>query len=228
MLNQTYHNLEVIVIDDGSIDNTKEIIEKFNDSRIRYIKLIENRGGSNARNMGIKEASGQYISFQDSDDIFYPAKIEKQLNNLINEKSNLNFCKIKVIFNSSYFHFVPNKIQEKNINKGEFFNELVSNGNFISTQSILVKTSFVKKYYFDEKMPRLQDYDLILRMIPKVKLSYTKEALVDLHIQKDSLQLSKNKLRQAIDILLNKNFDFNYNQTIHFSNYLNHLLKELF
>ena len=76
-------------------------------------------------------------------------------------------------------------------------------------------------------MPRLQDYDLLLRMIPKVKISYTREVLVDLHIQKDSLQLSKDKLKKAIDILLNKNFDFNPNQKIQFANYLNNLLKEL-
>ena len=79
---------------------------------------------------------------------------------------------------------------------------MISRGNFISTQAILVKKKFIEKYLFDPKMPRLQDYDVILRMIPKVKISYTNEVLVDLHLQNDSLTRSPIKLKQAIYILL--------------------------
>ena len=209
VLNQTYKNLEVIVVDDGSTDNTKAEIDKFKDERIRYIKLENNTGGSNARNIGIKEATGKYISFQDSDDIFHPEKLEKQINNIINKNCNLDFCKINVIFNSSYNHYVPCKSQEENILKGNIFTELISKGNFISTQAILVNKNFIKKFYFDNNIPRMQDYDLILRMIPKVKISFTNEVLVDLYIQKDSIQKSKTKLKKAIYILLNKKFKFN-------------------
>ena len=60
VLNQTYKNLEVLIIDDGSTDNTKEIIDKFSDKRVKYIKLKENLGSSNARNIGIKMATGKY------------------------------------------------------------------------------------------------------------------------------------------------------------------------
>ena len=228
VLNQTYINLEVLIVDDGSTDNTKEIIDKFDDKRIKYIKLKENSGGSNARNIGIKSATGKFISFQDSDDTFYPEKLEIQMKNIINKKSDLDFCKIKVIFNSSYHHFVPNSRQEININKGDFFKELISNGNFISTQSILVRKKFIEKYLFDINMPRLQDYELLLRMIPKVKLSYSREVLVELHIQKDSLQASQEKLKKAIYILLNKNFNFNPLQKKQFSDYLNQILRERF
>ena len=228
VLNQSYKNLEVIIVDDGSTDNTSSEINKIKDDRVRYIKLPENTGGSNARNIGIKNAVGKFISFQDSDDIFYPEKLEKQLKNIINKNSNLDFCKIRVNFNSSYYYFIPNPNQEKNIIKGNMFDELLSNGNFISTQSIIVRKKFIEKYYFDSEMPRLQDYDLILRMIPKVKISYTKEALVDLNIQKDSIQKSKGKLKKAINLLLNKSFNFNSNQKKQLSNYLNYLLKTLF
>ena len=227
-LNQTYKNLEVLIIDDGSTDNTKEIIDKFSDKRVKYIKLKENLGGSNARNIGIKMATGKFISFQDSDDIFYPNKLEFQINNLINKKSVLDFCKIKVIFNSSLQYIIPQEYQENNIIQGNIFSELIKNGNFISTQSILIKKNFITKYYFDINMPRLQDYELILRMIPKVKISYTRRILVELHIQKDSIQNSKEKLKKAIYILLNKKFKFKSEQKKSFKNYLNQLLKEFF
>jgi glycosyltransferase involved in cell wall biosynthesis len=228
VLNQTYKNLEIIIVDDGSTDNTLNEINKIKDERVRYIKLMENTGGSNARNVGIRNATGKYISFQDSDDTFYPEKLEKQINNIINKKSYLDFCKIKVIMNSSYFYFIPNPSQEKNITNGNIFTELISRGNFISTQAIVAKKNFIEKFYFDSNLPRLQDYDLILRMIPKVKISYTREVLVNLNIQKDSIQNSKEKLKKAIYILLNKRFDFNTKQKEQFSNYLNHLLKVYF
>ena len=224
VLNQTYKNLEVIIVDDGSVDNTQQEIDKIKDNRIKYIKLEKNYGAPNARNIGIKNAVGQLISFQDSDDILYPNKLEKQFHNIINKNSNLDFCKIKVIFNSSYSFFYPNARQEKSIFDGNIFNELISKGNFISTQAILAKTNFIKKYYFDPEMPRLQDYDIILRMIPKVKISYTKDVLMDLIIHEDSITHSKIKLIKAVDILLKKNYNFNPKQKILFENYLKRVL----
>ena len=221
VLNQTYKNLEVIVVDDGSIDNTKDVVDKIEDERIKYIKLEENKGGSNARNIGIKYSVGKYISFQDSDDIYYPDKLEMQFKNIINKKSNFDFCKIKVIFNESYSKYYPNSRQEKSISNGNIFDELISKGNFISTQAILIKKNFISKYLFDPLIPRLQDFDLILRMIPKVKISYTKKVLVELHIQKDSLTRSELKLKKAVKILLKKKFHFNSNQKKLFLNYIN-------
>jgi len=221
VLNQTYKNLEVIVVDDGSTDNTKDVVDKLEDERIKYIKLEENKGGSNARNIGIQNSIGKYISFQDSDDIYYPDKLEMQFKNIIYKKSNFDFCKIKVIFNESYSKYYPNRRQENSISNGNIFDELISRGNFISTQAILIKKNFISKYLFDPLIPRLQDFDLILRMIPKVKISYTKKVLVELHIQKDSITLSQEKLRKAVNILLKKKFNFNSNQKKLFINYIN-------
>ena len=226
VLNQTYKNLEIIVVDDGSTDNTKVVVDKIKDSRIKYIKLIKNTGGSNARNVGILNAKGKYISFQDSDDIYYPDKLETQLKNIINKKTDLDFCKIKVAFKNSYLFF-PNNMQEKSISNNNIFNELISKGNFISTQAILVEKNFVKKFLFDPFIPRLQDYDLILRMIPKVKISYTKKVLVELHKSNDSISRYTKKLVKALDILLKKKFNFNLNQTKLFHNYINTLYNRI-
>ena len=84
ILNQSYHNIEVILIDDGSTDNTRKVISQIKDRRFRYIKLRKNKGASIARNIGIKKAFGNYISFQDSDDILHSDKLEKQINNFRN------------------------------------------------------------------------------------------------------------------------------------------------
>lgn len=225
VLNQTYKNIEIIVVDDCSTDNTKKEIDKIKDKRIKYIKLDENQGAPNARNIGIKLASGKFIAFQDSDDIFHYDKLKKQINNLIKNKSDFDFCKIFVNFNDTFKYIIPTNKTEEKINNSNIYDELLNNGNFISTQSILVKKKYVEKFLFDVNMPRLQDYDLILRMLPKCKVSYTNEVLVYLYLQNNSITLSKMKLEDAVLRLLNKNYNLNSNQKKNFTNYLKNLLK---
>ena len=200
-LNQTYNNIEILIIDDCSTDNTKSIINIIRDDRIKYVSLKKNNGASYARNVGIHLSKGKYIAFQDSDDVFHKDKLKKQINNLRKYNSDLDFCKISVIINDDKKYYIPKKKTEKSILNGNLYDELLTNGNFISTQSILVKKSYIKKYLFDTKLPRLQDYDLILRMIPNIKVSYTNEILVDLYLQNDSITNSPIKLLKSINIL---------------------------
>ena len=221
ILKQTYTNIEVIIIDDCSKDNTKNIIKNLNDNRIRYRRLKKNKGASFARNFGIKISTGKYISFQDSDDLYHLNKLEKQYNNLIKHKSDFDFCKICVnLVNKSKYIF-PNNNQEKNIIKKKIVYELC-NGNFISTQSILVKKAKIEKYLFDTTFPRLQDYDLVLRMLPNVKISYTNKVLVDLFRQNDSISNSSQKYREAMRLLFNKNYKINCDNK---TKYYNHFKK---
>ena len=211
ILNQTYHNIEVILIDDGSTDNTKKIISQIKDKRFRYIKLRKNKGSNVARNIGIQKAIGNYITFQDSDDFFHSDKLEKQINNLRKYNSDFDFCKMRIHINNKKKEIHPNKKQEKKILNNETINELC-NGNFISTQSMLVKKSYIKKYLFDPEFPRLQDYDLVLRMLPNMKVSYTREILIELYRQNDSISNSQKKYKKAKELLLKKKYRIKCNK----------------
>ena len=79
VLNQTYTNWELIIVDDCSTDSTDEVLETIKDSRIRYFKNDKNSGAAVSRNKALREAKGQWIAFLDSDDLWMPEKLEKQI-----------------------------------------------------------------------------------------------------------------------------------------------------
>jgi len=208
VLSQTYHNLELIVVDDCSNDNTESLISNIKDNRLLYIKLKEKKGANYARNIGIAKAKGKYISFQDSDDLYRINKLEKQYKNLIKKQSDFDFCKFYIHFNSSYKIVFPLKYHEKKIKRNKI-NEALCNENFISTQSILINASLIKKNLFDISLPRLQDYDLILRIVPISNFSYTNEVLVDLFRKEDSISNNLNFLNKSLSLLLLKKYNIN-------------------
>lgn len=211
VLNQTYNNIEIIIIDDGSTDNTKKIIKKFKDNRIKYIKLKKNKGPGYARNIGIKKSKGEFIAFQDSDDIYHKDKLEKQIINLKKNNSDLDFCKICLYSNNKDKIVFPTLKQENKIFNNLILDELIY-GNFISTQSILIKKCIIEKYFFDPDLPRLIDYDLVLRIASKINFSYTQEILVDLFRNNDSIGKSSSKLNKSKKILYSRDYYFNKTQ----------------
>ena len=89
VLNQTYENWELVIVDDCSNDNTEEVVERFNDKRIKYHKLEKNSGAAVARTTAMKMATGNYMAFLDSDDLWKKDKLEKQLDFM--KKNNYNF-----------------------------------------------------------------------------------------------------------------------------------------
>lgn len=91
ILRQTYKDFELIIVDDGSSDNTCEVVKGFNDDRIVYVHQ-ENAGACVARNNGIDHARGEYIAFQDSDDVWHEDKLEKQLTTLRNTGADVVFA----------------------------------------------------------------------------------------------------------------------------------------
>ena len=79
VLNQTYKNWELLVVDDCSTDGTDEIVSKYNDKRIVYLKNEKNSGAALSRNRALRNAKGKWIAFLDSDDLWHPTKLEKQI-----------------------------------------------------------------------------------------------------------------------------------------------------
>lgn len=197
VLNQTYENIELIVVDDNSDDNTEEIINSFNDKRVKYIKLQENRGACYARNLGVKYSKGKYISFQDSDDVWHKDKLEKQKNFL--EKNNLDVVGCKMSINRE--NSEQRNIFPKNCN---LHGENIYIRNYISTQLLFGKRECFLKEKFDERLPRFQDWELVIRLEKKFKVEILDEILVEAYIQNNSITKNPIKAIQSLKIMIEK------------------------
>ena len=217
ILSQTFQNFELIIVDDCSTDNTKDILEKtFNDSRIIYYKLKNNSGACAARNKGIELAKGKYIAFQDSDDEWLCEKLEKQIQILDNSiDCQAIFCQFIRINNTNISIMPSNSFNKNNINS------VIFEENFLSTQTLLVKKEVFKKIgIFDISLPRFQDWELAIRLITKCKVFYQEEPLVIMYIQNDSISKNIKAKAKALEIIVNKYKDYYIKHPLIYSKYL--------
>ena len=191
-LNQTYKELEIIIIDDCSKDNTRDVIKEIasQDKRVKYIFQEENQGAAIARNTGIRAASGQYIAFLDSDDIWLQDKIEKQAR-LLQSGHPFVFCA---------YDYVDG--EEKTIGKKTKIKTEVSYNDELTRTYISTPTVIYDREFFDDPdMPLRrtgQDYAFWMVLLRKSHAYGIDEALV--HVTKREGSLSKNKLQSLKDV----------------------------
>jgi len=206
VLNQTYQDFELLVIDDASTDDTSELIHSIDDPRIRYIRHQDNHGAGAARNSGIKAAKGRFVAFQDSDDQWLPESLEKRVNKLhasIAEDSHtgLVFSQFIREKGKKATVFPPNHIVPS---KENIYPKLLE-GNFISTQTTLVKRECIDDVgAFDEKLPCLLDWDLCIRLSKKYRCVFMDQALVIVTSSPDGISSSYINMAKAYEQILNK------------------------
>lgn len=187
VLRQTYDDIEVIVVDDCSTDRTGEVISGIGDSRVRYYRLEVNQGACTARNKGIELARGDHIAFQDSDDIWLPQKLEKQLAALMDNSADVCFCKLEkhCIDDSRLPYMFPE------VKGSRFFSHRdMYLSSKASTQTILAKKRVCDDIRFDSKVRKAQDYDWTIRASEKYSFFYLDEPLAVQYLQDDSISVS--------------------------------------
>ena len=192
VLNQTERDIECIVVDDASTDDTAGVLTEISDSRLRIIRLTENSGACHARNVGVQAAKGEYIAFQDSDDCFHPDKLERQLAFLQETGADVVFCGMNRICGQQMEVF-PAYVPDKCINRIDLLE-----ANLASTQCIFGKAEAFRNTPFDEDMPRLQDWALMLELAKKYIVRGEATPLVDVYVQPDSLSNQPKKLFPAL------------------------------
>ncbi|HEA65398.1 MAG TPA: glycosyltransferase [Desulfobacterales bacterium] len=168
VISQTYKNLEIIIINDASKDNTEYVIKEYMkyDNRIKYHKNTINLGGSGARNAGINIAKGEFIAFLDDDDEWVNNKIESQLKHI--DDCDALLCASINKDTNKVISYSKSKLDPNDLIKG----------NICGTSNLFARSSIIKDNLFDEKLPGGQDWDIYIRLATKYKLIYLREPLV--------------------------------------------------
>ncbi len=179
LLRQTFSDFDIVIINDGSTDGTKntvmQYVEKYH-SKIRYFSE-KNKGPGAARNRGIKEARGEYISFLDSDDYYEPRSLQLRMDALKQYQTDIVIGKRKKMANTQSLGLVDNSFLQTYskavlqrsgqiylCDSNCFFRQAINKGFFVDTNSIMFKKEFLKKIgMFDEKQLLSEDIDLWFR-----------------------------------------------------------------
>ena len=182
VLGQSHENLELIVVDDGSTDGTAALFENYPDKRLRFLRYEQNRGACHARNYGAERSTGEYLAFQDSDDVWHRDKLEKQIHHIRETGADMSFCGMNRISESGSQFYYP--VHPFHPERG--LEEMLAE-NRAGTQTMLMRRVVWERLRFDESFRRYQDWDFSIRAAQNFRLAYLPEALVDSAVGEDSI-----------------------------------------
>lgn len=184
VINQTYKNLEIILVDDKSNDSTLKKVNRIKDKRIKIIKLKKNVGAAEARNKGIEASTGDYICFLDSDDYWKLDKVEKQV----------KFIRDKVFIYSEYQYLRKNHTHIARVPESLTYKELLKN-SAIFTSTVMLNMKYLTKE--DIYMPNIrmgQDYGSWYKILKKIDKAYGIQEVLSVY-RVGNRSLSSNKLK---------------------------------
>ena len=178
VLAQTFQDFEIIVVDDASSDRTEELVASFGDPHIRYLRHEHNRGGSAARNTGIKAARGEYLAFLDSDDEWLPDKLDEQLRAF--SDSDLDAVGAVVCGSDVVEEDISQVHQTLPKHRGWIYEDLLAQkARPWNTSAIMVRVAATERtFFFDESLPAAQDLDYLLQLSKCVQVEIVQEPLV--------------------------------------------------
>ena len=191
VINQTYENWEIFIIDDGSSDDCVKLVEGFKkfDGRIKLILNEQNQGAALSRNIGIRKANGRYIAFLDSDDLWFPTKLEEQINFMSKNKLALSYSSYEKIDEAG------NHIKNINIFKTQTTYHNLLKSNYIGCLTAMIDLNMMeqKKIYMPNIRTR-HDHGLWLAIVRKgFNVSGIPKILAKYRYRQGSISFSKFK-----------------------------------
>jgi glycosyltransferase involved in cell wall biosynthesis len=160
VLDQTEQDFEIIVVDDGSTDDPKSAIDRYADSRIRFVRQ-ENKGGGTARNAGIDLARGRFIAFLDSDDWFLPSHLATMRHLLEGTEGIAGYARMIVDRGKGRTFMKPPRAIRADEHMATY---LLCDRGFVPTTTLVVGTSMAKQVRYSEALPYAQDTDFAIRL----------------------------------------------------------------
>lgn len=199
---QTYRDLEIIIIDDGSAQPTEQVLSSFEDSRIRLMVHQTNRGANAARNTGIAAARGKYVAFLDSDDEWDKHKLELQVTAL--ERAPLSvgahYTGYTAFLEDGSFH-----LKRSPVSSGNLLPLLLDRNQIGTLSSLMVRRSVLEAVgWFDENLQSVQDWDLYIRIAKEYEFATVGDQLVRYYLGEDSITRNYKAKAAGLSALLKK------------------------
>jgi glycosyltransferase involved in cell wall biosynthesis len=211
ILKQNFKDYELVIIDDGSTDKSRNIINRFNNKKIRKFFLKKNIGRTKALNFGLKKCNAKYIAILDADDISNPERIKIQYNYL---EENKQIDLVVTFFKQKFFNRKIKSISYNSINN---FKKKLCYLNLIAHSSVMYRKNQIKKLkIYNQKYLYAQDYEMILKFLKRNKIGIIPKYLTTVNIYKDNMSNStkykKIVIRERIRLLFFslKNFNFTF------------------
>jgi glycosyltransferase involved in cell wall biosynthesis len=203
VLAQTYRELELIVVDDGSTDETMAVVSAVVDARVRLLRLDAQRGASFARNRGLDAAAGTLVAFIDSDDAWHEQKLGRQVAALGAASTGAVLCVCSMeVTQGQRRHFVRYRDEEVD---GDTARARLVSGTGVGTPCWLARTGAIRAAGgFDESLPRMQDYECALRLAGVGGVAFMSDVLVAAELGPNSLSASADRYARAIDLIIER------------------------
>jgi len=192
VLNQTLKDIEVIIVDNASVDGTQEFVNSVQDPRISYIRHETNRGGPAARNTGIKSAKASLIALLDDDDEWFPTKLAKQVEMFkqVSADTGLIYTSAEIYDESQQKILSVNPTGSR----GQVYTRVLV-GTILGSATVLIKREcFDRVGVFDEHLSSCQDWDMWLRIAQYFEFDYVDEVLARINMHGEQISTDYAKL----------------------------------
>lgn len=202
VLAQTFVDLELIVVDDGSTDETETVLAGFSDPRLIVLRHSECRGAAVARNTGVGVSSAPWLAFQDSDDVWRIDKLARQYAAIDNDQAaGLICCGYLVMTRAGKISFVS---ADSRMQSGEWGPDNIYDFGFITPTWLLRRDVFELAGGFDETMPNLEDWELAFRLYQITSIRAVNEPLVIKYGSADSINPDRESRIRSIETIIQR------------------------
>ncbi|RYU94062.1 glycosyltransferase family 2 protein [Emticicia agri] len=198
ILNQTFKDFELVVLNDASTDSGKEVILGFQDSRIRYIENEENKGLSFSRNRLLGESRGEYIAWLDADDVSYPTRLEEEYSFLKKHADHAMVASWARLIDSEgkpTGNFIKSYIPDK------YLSALLLFVNYFVQSSVMLRKNCLPEVHYRPEFPPTEDYELWVRIASKYPVAILPKTLVDYRIHTTNISsVQQQKSEKAVKL----------------------------
>lgn len=199
ILNQTFKDFELIVLNDASTDSSKEVVLSVQDSRIRYIENEQNQGLSFSRNRLLSEAKGVYIAWLDADDVAYPTRLEEEYRFLEEHTDHAmvaSWARLIDAEDKPTGEFIKSYIPN------QYLSALLLFVNYFVQSSVMLRRSFLPEIHYRPEFPPTEDYELWVRIAANYPVAILPKTLVDYRIHNTNTS-SVQQQRSEVAVKLN-------------------------